>query len=95
MAKARGVRLGKPNGPAALRRAGKWGAALRAVVTANAEAFAADLAPVLVDIRAWGHTSLRTIAAELTARGIQTRLGVTWQVSNVGNLLERCRTVGQ
>jgi DNA invertase Pin-like site-specific DNA recombinase len=88
-AKARGTRLGNPNGAAALRRAGKGGSALREVVSANANAFAADLAPVLADIRAQGHTSLRAIAAELTWRGIRTRRGRRWHVSNVGNLLVR------
>ena len=44
-ARARGVRLGNPNGAASLRRAGKGGTALRATVTANADAFARDLAP--------------------------------------------------
>lgn len=73
VAKARGVKLGNPNGADSLRRAGKGGVALRAAVSANAAAFAADLAPVLADIRAAGHTSLRAIAAELTARGIRTR----------------------
>ena len=67
IAKARGVKLGNPNGAESLRRAGKGGVALRAKVSTNAEAFAADLAPVLGDIRAAGHTSLRAIAAELTA----------------------------
>jgi DNA invertase Pin-like site-specific DNA recombinase len=70
VAKARGVKLGNPNGAESLRRAGKGGVALRAAVSANAEAFAADLAPVLADIRAAGHTSLRAVAAELTARGL-------------------------
>ncbi len=37
VAKARGVKLGNPNGAAALRRAGKGGAALRAAVSANAD----------------------------------------------------------
>lgn len=89
IARARGVRLGNPNGAAALRRAGKGGAALRATVSANAERFAQDLAPVITDIRAAGHLSLRAIAAELTARGIRTRRGGQWQVSNVKALLER------
>lgn len=89
IAKARGVRLGNPNGAAALRRAGKGGDALRATVSANAERFAQDLAPVIADIRAAGHQSLRAIAAELTARGIRTRRGGQWQVSNVKALLER------
>lgn len=89
VAKARGVRLGNPNGAAALRRAGKGGAALREAVTANAEAFARDLEPVLADIRAQGHTSLRAIAAELTARGIRTRRGGTWGIGNVKAVLAR------
>ena len=36
VARARGVKLGNPNGAAALKRAGKGAAALRAAVTANA-----------------------------------------------------------
>lgn len=48
-----------------------------------------DLVPVLDDVRAKGHVSLRAIAAELTARGIRTRHGGNWQVSNVRNLLGR------
>ena len=88
-ARARGVRLGNPNGAASLRRAGKGGVALRATVSANAEAFATDLAAVVEDVRAAGHVSLRAIAAELTARGIQTRRGGHWQVSNVKGLLGR------
>lgn len=75
VAGARGVKLGNSSGAAALRRAGKGGAALRATVTTNAEAFARDLAPVIADIRAQGHSTLRAIGAELTARGIRTRRG--------------------
>ncbi len=89
VARARGVKLGNPNGAAALRRAGKGGAGLHAAVRRNADAFAADLAPVIADIRAAGHTSLRGIAAELAARGIRTRRRGQWQVSSVLNLLNR------
>ena len=46
VAKARGVKLGNPNGADALRRAGKGAVALRAAVSANADRFAAELAPV-------------------------------------------------
>lgn len=88
-AKARGVRLGNPNGAAALRRAGKGGSALRAKVTANADAFAEELAPVDTAIRAEGHTTLRGIAAEFNRQGIRTRQGGRWHVSNVRNLLAR------
>ena len=52
VAKARGVRLGNPNGVEALRRAGKGGAPLRAAIARNAERHARDLAPVVEDIRA-------------------------------------------
>ncbi len=89
VAKARGVTLGNPNGAAALRRAAKGGVALRQAVVANADRFAADLAAVVDDIRGAGHTSLRAIAAQLTARGIVTRRGGAWQVSNVLGLLRR------
>lgn len=88
-AKARGVKLGNPNGAAALRRAGKGGEALRRVVAANADEFARSLAPVVEKIRADGATSLRAIAAELSQRGILTRRGGQWQVSNVRGVLAR------
>jgi len=87
VAKARRVMLGNPNGAESLGRAGKGGAALRAAVSANAAAFAADLAPMLADIRAEGHTSLRAIATELTARGIRTPRGGVRGVGNATALL--------
>ncbi|MBC7675505.1 MAG: recombinase family protein, partial [Rhodoferax sp.] len=52
-----------------------------------AEAFAQDLTAVVEDIRVDGHVSLRAIAAELALRGIRTRRGGAWQVSNVKGLL--------
>ena len=88
-AKACCVTLGNPNGASALRRVGKGGAALQATVHANADAFAAALAPVVSEIRAAGHSTLRAVAAELNARGIRTRRGGRWHVSTVGHLLER------
>ncbi len=91
VAKARGVRLGNPNGAAALRRAGMGGQALRRTVSANADQFAQDLAEVVKVIQADGHLSLRAIAGELNRRGMLTRRGGTWHVSNVRNLLDRLR----
>ena len=88
-AKARGVKLGNPNGAAALHRAGKGGAPLRMAVSRNADAFARDLAPVLADIRSAGATTLRRIAAVLNQRGVLTRRGGSWGVSNVRNLIAR------
>ncbi len=89
VAKERGVKLGNPKGAAALRRAGEGGAALRATIARNADRHAQDLGPVLADICAGGGTSLRAIAAELTARGMLTRRGGRWHVSTVMNLLDR------
>jgi DNA invertase Pin-like site-specific DNA recombinase len=88
-AKARGVKLGNPNGAAALRRAGKGGTALREAVRRNADAFAEDLREVIMMMRAEGHTTLRAMAGELNARGIRTRRGGRWHVSTARNLLER------
>lgn len=93
-AKARGVKLGNPNGAAALRRAGKGGVALRAVVKANADAHAAALTDVVIDIRAQGHQTLRAMAAELNQRGILTRRGGQWHVSSAKNLLGRLERMG-
>jgi DNA invertase Pin-like site-specific DNA recombinase len=89
VAKARGVKLGNPNGAAALKRAGKGGVALRAAVSANADTHATDLAEVVADIRAEGATSLRAMAEGLTVRGMLTRRGGRWQVSNGRNLVGR------
>ncbi len=89
VARERGVKLGNPNGAAALRRAGEGGVALRAAIAANAERHAGDLAQVVADIRAGGATSLREIAGELNDRGMLTRRGGRWHVSTVVNLLDR------
>lgn len=88
-AKARGVRLGNPNGAAALRRAGKGNGAAVEAVKGNAEQFAADLKGTVEDIRASGKTSLPAIAAELNTRHIQTPRGGQWHASSVRNLLAR------
>ena len=88
-AKARGVKLGNPNGAAALRRAAKGNGAAVEAVRGNAEQFAADLKGTVGEIRASGKTSLPAIAAELNARHIQTRRGGKWHASSVRNLLAR------
>jgi DNA invertase Pin-like site-specific DNA recombinase len=88
-AKARGVKLGNPNGAEALRRSGQGSTALRAAVRTNADLFAESLRPVIDEIGGQGHRTLRAIAKELNTRGIVTRRGARWHVSNVRNLLER------
>ena len=89
MAKARGVRLGNLNGAAALKRAGKGGAPLRAAIARNANRHAQDLAPVVADLIANGRTSLGAMASELNDRGMLTRRGGCWHKSTVMNLLDR------
>lgn len=64
-------------------------AALRAAVVVNAARFAEDLAEVIADIRAGGAASLRQMAEALTLRGMLTRRGGVWQVSNVRNLMAK------
>ena len=73
----------------ALRRVDKGDVTPRAVVSANADRHAADLAEVIADIRGAGHLTLRAVTAELNLRGMLTRRGGQWHVSNVRNLLGR------
>lgn len=83
------MKLGNPNGAAALRRAAKGNGAAVNAVKGNADQFAADLKDTVGGIMASGKTSLPTIAAELNARHIQTRRGGQWYASSVRNLLAR------
>ncbi len=83
------MKLGNPNGAAALMRAGNGGAALREKVSANADAYACGLALVIEVILRQGSTTLRSIAAELNGRGMLTRRGGRSQLSNVRNVLNR------
>ena len=71
-AKARGVRLGNPK-----LRAGtpEQAHAAAAAKSAKAVARAADLRPVVAEIRAAGVTTLAGIAKALTARGVPTPSG--------------------
>lgn len=56
---------------------------------AAADAFAANVLPVVRQIQAAGATTNRTIAAALNARGIRTARGGAWHDSTVRNLLAR------
>lgn len=72
-AKARGdVKLGNPNGAAALRRANKGCSATVEARKARADNEARKLASIIADVIAKGHTSLAAIAAELNTRRITT-----------------------
>jgi hypothetical protein len=83
------TRLGNINGAAALRRAGKGNGASVLAIKAGADRHARDVLPVIEDIRAAGITTLKGIAAELTARGILTARCGVWDATGVKRLLER------
>src|SRR5689334_12774081 len=84
-AKARGTKLGNPNGLSAEARTRGTAVAVAKRKAAAADR-AADLAPVITEIKAGGRTSLRAIAAELDARGIPAPRGGKWTAPPVMRL---------
>ena len=84
-AKARGVKLGGFRGVHFTEEAREAGPAAR---QANAMARAADLAPIVAEIRGAGIVSLGGIARELTARGVPAARGGAWSSMQVSRLLE-------
>lgn len=85
-AKTRGVVMGNPRlaevRPTDTRKA----TAMRSKLAA---AYAADLADMVLDVRAGGITSLSGIARELNHRGSTTRRGGQWSAAAVSLLLAR------
>jgi len=81
--KVQGTKLGNP---ANLDQAQAKGAAANRTA---ADAFAANLLPIVRQIEAAGATTHRAIAAALNARGTRTVRGGTWYDSTVRNLLRR------
>ena len=88
-AKVRGVKLGNPNGAAAIRRAGKGTGAAVEALKAGADAHAQQLAPVIRHLQAEGLKSLPALAGALNERGMVTPRGGKWHPSSVRNLLAR------
>ncbi len=81
-ARERGVKLGGPK----IREAGELG---RATMAERADRFAADVLPVIEDIRAGGVTSLNGVAEELNRRGVGTPRGGRWAAMTVRRAVER------
>lgn len=82
-AKARGTKLGGPK----QAEASKIGAATMA---AKADQLAANVGPIVRELKASGVTSLRAIAEALGARGIKTARGSTsWNAMSVRAILQR------
>lgn len=88
-AKARGQRLGNPNGAASLRRAGKGTTAALQARLRNADEHAARLRPIIEELQGSGHTSLGALARALNEAGMVTPRNGQWHASSVRNLLAR------
>ncbi|MGH6713914.1 MAG: recombinase family protein [Bradyrhizobium sp.] len=88
-AKARGVKLGNPNGARALKGKQIGNADAVAKIKANADQHAADLRGIVEDIQRSGITTVRGIADELHNRGIRAPRGDTWHPTAVSRLLNR------
>lgn len=88
-AKARGVKLGNPNGAAPLRKAAKGNVAAVEAVKAGAASRARELAVEIEAVKAAGAQSLREIAQALNERHIEAPRGGAWHPSGVRRLLAR------
>jgi DNA invertase Pin-like site-specific DNA recombinase len=88
-AKARGVKLGNPNGARALRGKQTGNKQAVAAVRARARDRAENLRSIIADVRSGGVTSVRQIAAELNRRAILTPRGGPWHPTSVVRLLDR------
>jgi len=86
-AKARGVRLGTPRRDGVITDAARARSAARRA--GDAAARAADLLPIIEELRAAGAASLRALAAGLDARGITTPRGAAWTPTQVARVLVR------
>jgi DNA invertase Pin-like site-specific DNA recombinase len=86
-AKARGVKLGGDHGGRLTAKERRVGIQIR---QARAAAKAADLAPVIAELRAAGVTTLRGIAGAFNSRGIPTARGEgVWDATRVSRVLAR------
>jgi DNA invertase Pin-like site-specific DNA recombinase len=88
-AKARGVRLGNPNGAASIRRAGKGTVAALEAVSSNADDRAERLRATVAGLKASGVTTYGAMAEALNTQGIVTARGGRWHASSVRNLVAR------
>jgi DNA invertase Pin-like site-specific DNA recombinase len=88
-AKARGVKLGTDNLSDDDKAKGR--VVGLAKMRANADAFAADLGPIVRELRESGRT-LQEIARHLNAEWFATRRGKAWSATQVMRVLERAGT---
>ncbi|WYJ44138.1 recombinase family protein [Bradyrhizobium sp. 2S1] len=84
-AKVRGTVLGGPK----IAEARALGSAANKT---SANRFAANIVPLIRQIQESGVTSLRAVAAALSARGVPTARGGRWNAAQVANVLRRAPT---
>ena len=84
--KAQGARLGQSDATRARQR--RWAGRRSAE---DADAFAANVLPIIESLRASGVRDLRGLASALNNRGVRTARGGRWHVSNVKNVIDRAR----
>lgn len=92
-AKARGVKLGNPNGAAPLRKAGKGNAAAVAARAASVDAKSRELAGEIARLHKDGAVSLRQIADGLNRERIEAPRGGEWHASGVRRVLKRLESL--
>jgi DNA invertase Pin-like site-specific DNA recombinase len=85
-AKKRGTKLGGDRGVVPSKKTRAMGVQ---ALQARADAKAADLAPIIEELRATGKTSLRAIASGLNDAGIPSARGGKWSSPQVMRMLER------
>jgi DNA invertase Pin-like site-specific DNA recombinase len=90
-ARARGVKLGNPNGARALRGKQTGNREAVATIRLKAQERAANLRSIVDDIRARGITSVRKIADELNGRDVPAPRGGEWQPTTIVRLLDRLK----
>ncbi|MBR0751733.1 recombinase family protein [Bradyrhizobium jicamae] len=88
-AKARGVKLGNPNGARALRGKQTGNAEAVAKIKENASQRAMGLQGIVEGIKRSGITSVRAIAEELNNQGVLSPRGGAWHPTAVARLLSR------
>lgn len=97
-AKARGAKLGNPNGGPTLRTHGERARRLSiATRTDRASNRAAELRQVIESVRGAGAPtpSLRSIAAALNSRSIPAPRGGTWSAGQVRRVIERAESLSE
>jgi DNA invertase Pin-like site-specific DNA recombinase len=81
--RAQGATLGNRRNP---REAAALGSK---VLIAEADAFAANVLPIITSLQDSGIVDLRGLAGALNTRGVRTARGGRWHVSNVKNVIDR------